>query len=50
MQGTELAVKPNREHFGRTGPQTRKEKRVGETTNILDVVTSLGLAGKVIQV
>lgn len=25
-------------------------KRVGETTNMLDVVTSLGLAGKVIQV
>lgn len=26
------------------------QKRVGETTNMLDVVTSLGLAGKVIQV
>ncbi len=26
------------------------KKRVGETTNMLDVVTSLGLAGKVIQV
>jgi selenium metabolism protein YedF len=27
-----------------------EQKRVGETTNMLDVVTSLGLAGKVIQV
>lgn len=27
-----------------------EKKRVGETTNMLDVVTSLGLAGKVIQV
>jgi len=26
------------------------KKRVGETTNMLDVVTSLGLAGKIIQV
>jgi len=27
-----------------------EQKRVGETTNMLDVVTSLGLAGKVIQI
>lgn len=27
-----------------------EQRRVGETTNMLDVVTSLGLAGKVIQV
>lgn len=32
-------------YFGLT-----EHKRVGETTNMLDVVTSLGLAGKVIQV